>query len=156
MNEHSKIVTWDDIHSDIRRLAERIPSDISWKGMIAVSRGGLVPAALLAREMDIRMVDTLCIQSYDGRDQTRLEILKEPAAAVMDAGRGWLLIDDIADTGETLKAARTILPHAHFATVYAKPDGKGLVNSVLHTVSQETWVEFPWEQPPEATQNKGE
>jgi len=149
MNAHSKTVTWNDIHIDIQRLAKLIPSDIPWKGMISVSRGGLVPAALLAREMDMRMVDTLCIQSYDGRDQTRLEILKEPAAAVADGGQGWLLIDDIADTGDTLKAARTILPHAHFATVYAKPDGEGLVDSVLHMVSQETWVEFPWEQSPD-------
>jgi xanthine phosphoribosyltransferase len=156
MNEHSKIITWDDIHLYIQRLAGIIPSDVSWKGMISVSRGGLVPAALLAREMDIRMVDTLCIQSYDGRDQTHLEILKEPTAAAASAGQDWLLIDDIADTGDTLKAARTILPHAHFATVYAKPGGEGFVNTVLHTVSQETWVEFPWEQQPEATQNKGE
>jgi xanthine phosphoribosyltransferase len=156
MNKHSKIVTWDDIHLDIERLAELIPSDMSWKGMVSVSRGGLVPAALLAREMSIRMVDTLCIQSYDGQDQTRLEILKKPAMAVADAGQGWLLIDDIADTGDTLMAARTILPHAHFATVYAKPDGEGLVNSVLHRVSEQTWVEFPWEQPPQGASNKGD
>ena len=66
----------------------------------------------------------------------------------MDAGQGWLLIDDIADTGDTLKAARKILPRAHFATVYAKPAGEGLVDSVLHVVSQDTWVEFPWEKSP--------
>lgn len=148
MNDHSKNVSWQGIHLDIRLLVELIPPDIAWMGIVAVSRGGLVPAAFLAREMDLRLVDTLCIQSYDGRNQTSLEILKQPTEAVNDAGQGWLLVDDIADTGETLKAAREILPHAHFATVYAKPAGKGLVDSVLHVVSQEAWVEFPWEQPP--------
>ncbi|MBT3766223.1 MAG: xanthine phosphoribosyltransferase [Rhodospirillaceae bacterium] len=143
-----KTVSWQEIHLDIRLLVELIPPDVDWKGMVAVSRGGLVPAALLAREIDLRLVDTLCIQSYDGRDQTSLEILKQPSEAVADAGQGWLLVDDIADTGDTLKAARKILPQAHFATVYAKPAGEDLVDSVLHVVSQDTWVEFPWEQSP--------
>ena len=143
-----KTVSWQEIHLEIRLLVELIPPDVDWKGMVAVSRGGLVPAALLAREIDLRLVDTLCIQSYDGRDQTSLEILKQPSEAVADAGQGWLLVDDIADTGDTLKAARKILPQAHFATVYAKPAGEDLVDSVLHVVSQDTWVEFPWEQSP--------
>ena len=143
-----KTVSWQEIHLDIRLLVELIPPDVDWKGMVAVSRGGLVPAALLAREIDLRLVDTLCIQSYDGRDQTSLEILKQPSEAVADAGQGWLLVDDIADTGDTLTAARKILPQAHFATVYAKPAGEDLVDSVLHVVSQDTWVEFPWEQSP--------
>jgi xanthine phosphoribosyltransferase len=148
MKGHLETVSWQEIHLDIRLLVELIPPDIDWKGMVAVSRGGLVPAALLAREIDLRLVDTLCIQSYEGRDQTSMEILKQPSEAVVDAGQGWLLIDDIADTGDTLKAARKILPRAHFATVYAKPAGEGLVDSVLHVVSQDTWVEFPWEKSP--------
>ena len=76
MKGHLETVSWQEIHLDIRLLVELIPPDIDWKGMVAVSRGGLVPAALLAREIDLRLVDTLCIQSYEGRDQTSMEILK--------------------------------------------------------------------------------
>ena len=60
-------------------------------------------------------------------------------------GRNWLLIDDLVDTGNTARVVRDILPRAHFATVYAKPAGRPVVDTFITEVSQDTWILFPWD-----------
>ena len=62
-----------------------------------------------------------------------------------DQGEGWLIIDDLVDTGITAKAVRQLLPKAHFATIYAKPSGRPMVDSYITEVSQDTWILFPWD-----------
>ena len=58
---------------------------------------------------------------------------------------GWLLVDDLVDTGRTANIVRDMLPKAHFATVYAKPEGRPLVDTFITEVSQDTWILFPWD-----------
>ncbi len=99
--------------------------------------------------MSIHVVDTLCISSYDEQVQGRIRVLKEPHAALENGGDGWLLIDDLVDTGTTMKAARDILPNAHFATVYAKPKGLQLIDTYVHEIEQEVWIFFPWDTSPQ-------
>ena len=94
-------------------------------------------------ELDIRIIDTLCITSYDEFRQSALTILKSAAAA--DSGKDWLIIDDLVDTGRTAQEVRRLLPEAHFATVYAKPMGRPLVDTFVTEVSQDTWIFFPWD-----------
>ena len=152
MNKRSQsndlVVTWEDVHRDTRALVDRLTSYGPWTGIVSIARGGLVPAAIIAREMNIRRVDTLCIATYDDRTKGSVDILKTPEAAVAVKGTGWLVVDDLADTGETLRAARTFLPNAHFATIYAKPNGLALVDTFVHQVPQTTWIVFPWDLPP--------
>lgn len=143
------IVTWAEVHRDTRILVRRLMNTGPWKGIIALTRGGLVPAAIVAREMSIHVVDTLCITTYDEQVKGNLKILKEPEEATKSGGKGWLLIDDLVDTGTTMKAARELLPNAHFATVYAKPQGLELVDTYVHDVEQEVWVFFPWDTEPQ-------
>ena len=113
-----------------------------FKGIIAITRGGLVPAAIIARELDIHLVDTICISSYDWKDKKgEADILK----TVEGTGEGYLLIDDLVDTGRTANIVKEILPKAHFATVYAKPAGRPLVDTFVTEVSQDTWILFPWD-----------
>ena len=112
-----------------------------WKGIIAITRGGLVPAAIVARELEVRLIDTICIASYDDRNQGKVNILK----SVPGDGADWLIIDDLVDTGKTAKAVRDMLPKAHFATVYAKPEGRPLVDTFVTEVSQDTWIYLPWD-----------
>jgi len=121
-----------------------------FKGIIAVTRGGLVPAAVVARELDIRLIETACISSYDQQSQGKLTVLKKPAEA--DDGEGWLIVDDLVDTGETAKALRQMMPKAHFATAYAKPAGRPLVDTFVTEVSQDTWIFFPWDMEPQPIQ----
>jgi xanthine phosphoribosyltransferase len=136
-------VSWDEIDRDARALAWRLAALGPFRGIIAVTRGGLVPAALVARELDIRLIDTVCIASYDDRAQHpgSIQVLKKASGD----GKGFLIIDDLVDTGETARAVRELLPKAHFATVYAKPAGRPHVDTFVTEVSQDTWIVFPWE-----------
>jgi xanthine phosphoribosyltransferase len=135
-------VTWGQLHRDARALAWRLLDLDYFNGIIAITRGGLVPAAIIARELDIRLVDTVCVSSYNWQDQRgEVEILK----TIEGDGEGWLLIDDLVDTGATAKTVRDLLPKAHFATVYAKPQGRPLVDTFVTEVSQDTWILFPWD-----------
>ena len=112
-----------------------------WKGIYAITRGGLVPAAIIARELDIHYIDTICISSYNWKEQGESNVIKK----VDDDGEGWLLIDDLVDTGKTAEIARDMVPKAHFATVYAKPEGRPMVDTYITEVSQDTWILFPWD-----------
>lgn len=135
-------VSWDQLHRDARALAWRLVSEGPWKAIAAVTRGGLVPAAIIARELDIRLIDTICIKSYrDDKTRGEPEILK----GIADEGESWLIIDDLVDTGRTAKVVRSVLPKAHFATVYAKPAGRPTVDTFITEVSQDTWILFPWD-----------
>ena len=138
-------VTWDELHRHSRALAWRLLDLAPWQGIIAVTRGGLVPAAIVARELDIRLVDTVCIASYDDRNRGEPQVLKR----ISGDGAGWLIIDDLVDTGHTARVVREMLPKAHFATVYAKPAGRPLVDTFVTEVSQDTWILFPWDIEPQ-------
>ena len=147
MAEHASFrkdfpVSWEELHRNARALAWRLAELGPWKGIVAITRGGLVPAHIIARELDIRVIDTVCISSYDDESQRDARVLK-PADG---DGAGWLIVDDLVDTGVTAKAVRALLPQAHFATVYAKPAGRPAVDSYITEVSQDTWILFPWDQ----------
>lgn len=135
-------ISWEQLHRDSKALAWRLLDMDFFNGIIAVTRGGLVPAAIIARELDIRLVDTVCVASYSWQDQQgEIEMLKR----VEGDGEGMLIVDDLVDTGRTAKIVRDMLPKAHFATVYAKPAGRPLVDTFITEVSQDTWILFPWD-----------
>lgn len=134
-------VSWDELHRNARALAWRLLELVPFKGVVAISRGGLVPAAIVARELDIRLIDTVCIASYSHKVQGAASILKP----VSGNGKGWLIVDDLVDTGKTAKIVRNMQPEAHFATIYAKPAGRPLVDTFVTEVSQDTWILFPWD-----------
>ncbi|PIE58040.1 MAG: xanthine phosphoribosyltransferase [Desulfobulbus propionicus] len=135
-------ISWEQLHRDSKALAWRLLSQDYFTGIIAITRGGLVPAAIVARELDIHLVDTICISSYDWKDKKGdPEILKSFAGD----GEGYLLIDDLVDTGRTAQIVKHMVPRAHFATVYAKPAGRPLVETYITEVSQDTWILFPWD-----------
>ena len=134
-------VSWQELHRDARALAWRLVALAPFEGIVAVTRGGLVPAAIVARELGIRLVDTVCVATYDDRDQGRPVVLKPVAGD----GAGWLIVDDLVDTGATARVVREMLPRAHFATIYAKPAGRPLVDTYITEVSQDTWILFPWD-----------
>ncbi|MEH6721395.1 MAG: xanthine phosphoribosyltransferase [Aurantimonas endophytica] len=146
--EKSFPVSWDQFHRDARALAWRLASLRSdWKAIVCITRGGLVPAAIIAREIGTRLIETVCIASYhEYTEQGELKILKEVAPFLLeDDGEGILIIDDLTDTGKTAGLVRAMLPKAHFATVYAKPKGRPLVDTFITEVSQDTWIFFPWD-----------
>jgi xanthine phosphoribosyltransferase len=134
-------VSWEQLQRDCRALSWRLVEKGPWKGILAITRGGLVPAAIIARELDIHLIDTICVSSYNWKDQREANVLK----GVDCGGEGWLLIDDLVDTGKTAQIVRDMVPQAHFATVYAKPAGRPTVDTFITEVSQDTWILFPWD-----------
>lgn len=141
-------VTWDQFHRDARALAWRLAgTNNNWKAIVCITRGGLVPAAVIARELGIRLIETVCIASYhDYTSQGELQVLKEINPALLaDEGKDILIVDDLTDTGKTAAIVRAMVPKAHFATMYAKPKGRPLVDTFVTEVSQDTWIYFPWD-----------
>ena len=141
-------VSWDQFHRDARALAWRISgSEKQWRGIVCITRGGLVPAAIVARELNIRLIETVCVASYhDYSSQGEMTVLKEiNADLAADDGKDVLIVDDLTDTGKTAEIVRAMLPKAHFATVYAKPKGRPMVDTFVTEVSQDTWIYFPWD-----------
>jgi xanthine phosphoribosyltransferase len=142
-------VSWDQFHRDSRALAWRLHAAGPFDALVCITRGGLVPAAVVARELNVRMIETVCIASYhDYKNQGEIKVLKGIAAEITSMraqGKGVLIVDDLVDTGKTAKVVRELLPAAHFATVYAKPMGRPLVDTFVTEVSQDTWIYFPWD-----------
>jgi len=142
-------VSWDQLHRDARALAWRLqdvaPAGGEWRAVIAITRGGMAPAMIVARELDIRTVDTISVKSYNHQTQSEAQVVKSPDMELIGDGEGVLIIDDLVDTGRTLKIVRERMPKAHVATVYAKPMGRDMVDTFVTEVSQDTWIFFPWD-----------
>jgi xanthine phosphoribosyltransferase len=143
-------VSWDQFHRDARALAWRLSGSGPFGSIVCITRGGLVPAAIVSRELEIRLIETVCVASYhDYKSQGDLAVLKGVAADVLasggEDGGGILIVDDLVDTGRTAAIVRKMLPKAHFATVYAKPMGRPMVDTFVTEVSQDTWIYFPWD-----------
>jgi xanthine phosphoribosyltransferase len=125
------------LDQDAKALAWRLLELGPWKGMVAVTRGGLAPAAIVARALDIRLIEIVCVigygpDDYNPQQANETTVIKPPA--VVGDGGGWLVVDDLIDTGRTAKVP-----------IYAKPLGRALVNTYVTEVSQNTWIYFPWE-----------
>ncbi|SLN14794.1 Xanthine phosphoribosyltransferase [Roseovarius litorisediminis] len=141
-------VSWDQIHRDARALAWRLQGvapEGGWRAVVAITRGGMAPAMIVARELDIRTVDTISVKSYDHQTQSEPRVIKSPDMDIIGDGEGVLIVDDLVDTGKTLEVVRAKMPKAHVATVYAKPMGRSQVNTFVTEVSQDTWIFFPWD-----------
>ena len=145
---NSFLLSWEELHRDAKALARRLVDLGPWKGVVAVTRGGLAPAAIVARALDIRLIETVCVigynpDEYNPQRAAEITVLKPP----MNVGDGdrWLVVDDLVDTGRTVEVLRRLMPRAHFAAIYAKPLGRPLVDTYVSEVSQDTWIYFPWE-----------
>ena len=93
-------VTWDQLHRDARTLSTALMAHPPFRGIVAITRGGLIPAAIVARELECRLVETVSVVSYAGEAGTQQApvVVKPPAAA--GDGTGFLVIDDLVDSGD--------------------------------------------------------
>lgn len=136
-------VSWDDIQMMCRDLAVSIHKDApEIDKILAITRGGMFPAGIIARELNIRQIETVSIASYDEQQRHEPKILKMCAEQFRS---NVLVVDDLADTGTTLRLLQKELTNARFATLFVKPQGAGLVNWSAREVPQSTWVRFPWD-----------
>src|ERR1700678_2175188 len=76
-------VSWDQFHRDSRALAWRLSGAGPFEAIVCITRGGLGPAAIVARELGIKLIETVCISSYTGISQGELTVLKGVAAEIV-------------------------------------------------------------------------
>lgn len=138
-------IAWELFHRDTRMLAHKLVQMAPFKGIVAITRGGLIPSSILARELDIRLIDCISIVSYDDRVQGDPTVIKDVQKDLVGDGEGWLVVDDLVDSGVTARLVKKLLPKAHVATVYAKPQGQDAVDTFVVPIEQTTWLLFPWD-----------
>src|SRR5690606_37594198 len=101
---HGFPVSWEQLHRDARALAWRLKDEGEWDAIVSITRGGLVPAAIVARELGIRVSETVCISSSDYDVPGELKGLKAVGTSVVGIrggdGEGVLIVDDLVDTGK--------------------------------------------------------
>ena len=147
MAQHYYTVGWEQLHRDARALAWRLMEYGPFTGIVAITRGGMIPAAIIARELECRLIESVSVVTYDEENRGDPVVIKPPAAA--GDGTGFLIVDDLVDTGTTARVVRALLPKAHFAAIYAKPAGRPIVDTFITEVSQDTWILFPWDTEPQ-------
>lgn len=141
--KEDKYVTWDDVQSHCRALARKILAmDKQFKKMLVITRGGMFPAGILARELEIRQIENICIDTYDSQNIKTPTLLKAPSD---EFRRDVLVIDDLADTGATLNMVKNMVEDSLVITIFAKPAGESLVDLFHERVAQHVWVRFPWD-----------
>lgn len=142
MSHITKQISWIEFHKSCQTLCVKLAEHGSWDWILAITRGGLIPAGIIAQELSIHTVETIGIQSYTPENtQESLQLLKD-----FTIQRGaCLIVDDLIDSGNTAQYVKSKLPHATIATVYVKPMGINFANFYEQVIPQETWVVFPWE-----------
>lgn len=141
-----KYVTWDEVQEHCRAIAADILAmDRRFDKMLVITRGGMFPAGILARELEIRRIENICVDTYDLKESQKIKtpvVLKPAADEFMSRV---LIVDDLADTGTTLKMIREMTQDSLVVTIFAKPAGESLVDLFREKVAQNVWVRFPWD-----------
>lgn len=138
-----KFVTWDDVQDHCRGLAEKILGmGQKFDKILVITRGGMFPAGILARELEIRCIENICIDTYDSQNIKTPTLLKPAAREFL---KDVIVVDDLADTGATLKMVRDMTSDSLVVTIFAKPAGESLVDLFHERVAQNVWVRFPWD-----------
>lgn len=146
MSDNKRLfLDWIQIDVACTMFANGLAYEISTPDLIvAVARGGMIPATLIARKLGVRRLDIFQCTSYeDGTDkQTNLQVINIPK---IRPDEKVLFIDDLVDTGETAKLIKSMYPNALFAALYAKPKGIDHVDFYFERHPQDLWIDFPWE-----------
>ena len=141
-------ISWEDFHKDSKELSKKIKEmKLDIKGIVCITRGGLVPSAIIASELDIRKIETYGIKTYsDSLEQEKnYEILSLPIESLKDQGEGWIVIDELVDTGKTADYIMNQLPLAKLFAVYTKIPNHKSISFYIKEFDKNLWLCLPWE-----------
>ena len=142
MPETNKLrLSWDQFHQDVKTLCQKIKKSGQYDKIIAISRGGLFPAAIAAYELNIRDLEVINLIGYDG-EQKRAD--PQISGFAGKADKRTLIMDDLSDTGRSIGLLRQRFPEAVYAVVYAKPQGLAAPDICAKEIPN-SWVIFPWD-----------
>ena len=141
-----KSLTWYEIEQATSRLIKQL-RDRPIYGIVSISRGGLVPTAMIANHFGIHSVRTLALSTYNenGRQKgSHIEVHAHPPM-LPPGGKHYICIDDIVDTGQTMEFVKNLWPLIGFATLYQRSGCSNYADYIGDTVNHGEWIEFPWE-----------
>ena len=138
-----KIISSEQVEAACRLIAQRIKS-LTPDGytLVAVSRGGLMPTALVAHFLDCKEIRFIRLSSYDS-DKESSTLIDTTTDTIPDAPNTYI-IDDICDSGETLLYLRRKYPHTQIYTLINK-NPQVVPDFAPITEPQNLWINFPWE-----------
>ena len=144
-----EVPTWSQIYDMLLSQAQKISAqNFRADIVVGVARGGLVPARILTDLLEIPELVTIQISFYQNIAQPTIEPILKQALTVPIEGKKVLLVDDIADSGESLKLAQTYLHQqgaleTKTATLYLKP--QSITTPDFYEKRTSAWVVFPWD-----------
>lgn len=143
-------LSWNEVEKSAQELADKIKaSNFEPDYLIGIAIGGLIPLGLLAKKLDINDIATITVSSYDGRDKKELEITYLPKIDL--SNKKVLLVDEIAETGETLKQICDILT-GQYGVKELKTATLGINKEKCKfrpdfaALEANDWIVFPWEE----------
>lgn len=138
-------IKWDEFHQHTKNLCQKIKASGQYDKIVAISRGGLIPAGIIAYELDIRNSQAINISSYDNSyDRREDKDIEISCNVVGDVDEKTLIVDDLSDSGRTFRILRGIYPNAKYVAVYAKEQGASMVD-IYEKEMPDEWIVFPWD-----------
>jgi xanthine phosphoribosyltransferase len=132
---------WEDFDRDCRELAEIIKiNKVEYTKIIAVTRGGLFVAGMMSHFLKRVPIDTVCLSSYDGDNQGKMNILKRNGS-----DEKVLICDDVVDTGNTAKELREMYPNGKLVVLHYKSLKSPGVKPDYFISDTNDWIVYPWE-----------
>lgn len=141
-------LSWSDVVERAERLAQEVSRSYECGAIVGILRGGLVVAVLLSDILGIREVYPMGLRSYRGVERGGEVVVYQQPAHSGIAGRKVLLVDDVSDRGETLRAAQELLlkepgpSEVKTATLHVKPWTSTLPDYYLEETP--SWILYPW------------
>ncbi|GAB76624.1 hypothetical protein SAMN05421595_1757 [Austwickia chelonae] len=153
VSHEREILTWNSFGVAARELAQTVvDSGFIPDIILSITRGGLLPTGAISYALDIKALHIINVEFYTGIDSRMMEpVFLPPLPATQDlSGQKVLIVDDVADTGRTLKRVRDFCgPHVaevRVAVLFEKP--QSLVKSDYVWKRTERWITFPWSAEP--------
>lgn len=141
-------ITWEEIKQLSDTLANKIKShcqDLETATIVAVSRGGLIPAQLIAYKLNIRDVRIMKLISYNSDNSQ--DKIKDISTDRLFDGDNVYVIDDLADSGQTITYIRQNFPNANICTLLTKDCCNATPDICIKKgIKGNTWIVFPWDE----------
>ena len=162
MTDEREILTWDEFGAACRDLAGSLwDSGFRPDIIVCVARGGLLPAGSIGYALDIKSLLVLNVEFYTGIGTTLLDPrLVDPVPDNHGmTGKKVLIVDDVADSGRTLKFVHEICEQyaseIRTAVLYEKP--RTVLKCEYVWKRTDRWIAFPWSAlPPVNSQGNSE
>jgi len=148
--DHCTALSWEDFHTHTSAIGEKVvESGFEPEVIVAIARGGLMPAAQLCNLLGVRDLLSFQVTHWQAPGQTSEEgaIIRQPLAAKLN-GKSVLLVDDIVHTGKTFKTALKHLEEQGAGEVKTASlfvmEGSAFSPDYFSEQAREAWLIFPW------------